>query len=104
LQALAALSKQFDYIIWLRTAGIGRGLMTETELHEIHDHLKQEVENAVKDRSVYYAPSVDRNHRQRKPNTGMALEAQEEFPDIDFAQSIMVGNNLSDMKFGKAWA
>jgi len=47
--------------------------MTETELHEIHDHLKQEVENAGgKIDAVYYAPSVDRNHPQRKPNTGMA--------------------------------
>ncbi|MNL72401.1 D-glycero-alpha-D-manno-heptose-1,7-bisphosphate 7-phosphatase [compost metagenome] len=37
----------------------------------------------------------------RKPNTGMALRAQEDFKEIDFAQSVMIGNNYSDMKFGK---
>ena len=31
----------------------------------------------------------------------MALLAQKKFPPIDFKKSIMVGNNLSDMKFGR---
>jgi histidinol phosphatase-like enzyme len=38
----------------------------------------------------------------RKPNTGMALKAQEDFKDIDFARSVMIGNNYSDMKFGRS--
>ena len=31
----------------------------------------------------------------------MALQAKEEFPNIDFQKSIMVGDTLSDMEFGK---
>ena len=31
----------------------------------------------------------------------MALQAAEDFPDIDLERSIMVGNNISDMKFGR---
>jgi histidinol phosphatase-like enzyme len=31
----------------------------------------------------------------------MALAAREDFPEIDFARSVMVGNNLSDMEFGR---
>lgn len=31
----------------------------------------------------------------------MGLQAQEDFPLIDFKRSIMVGNSLSDMEFGK---
>lgn len=31
----------------------------------------------------------------------MALLAQAQFPDIDFSRSVMVGNNLSDMYFGR---
>jgi histidinol phosphatase-like enzyme len=32
----------------------------------------------------------------------MALQAKAEFPDINFARSIMVGNKPSDMQFGRA--
>jgi histidinol phosphatase-like enzyme len=31
----------------------------------------------------------------------MALRAKTEFPEIDFDKSIMVGNNISDVLFGK---
>jgi D-glycero-D-manno-heptose 1,7-bisphosphate phosphatase len=31
----------------------------------------------------------------------MALQAKEDISSIDFTKSIMVGNNLSDMLFGK---
>ena len=35
----------------------------------------------------------------RKPEIGMALQAKADFPDIDFADSVMVGDSLSDMQF-----
>jgi histidinol phosphatase-like enzyme len=31
----------------------------------------------------------------------MAVRAKMNFPEIDFSKSIMVGNNLSDMHFGR---
>jgi len=31
----------------------------------------------------------------------MALQAKEDFDSIDFKKSVMIGNNLSDMEFGK---
>ena len=31
----------------------------------------------------------------------MALAAQADFPEIDLQQSIIVGNNISDMEFGR---
>jgi D-glycero-D-manno-heptose 1,7-bisphosphate phosphatase len=37
----------------------------------------------------------------RKPNPGMALLAQKDFPKIVFPKSIMVGNKISDMEFGR---
>lgn len=103
LEALVQLSRQFDYVfIVTNQRGVGRGFMTEAALHEIHDHLTSEVVMAGgRIDSVYFAPSVDRNHSHRKPNTGMALDAKRDFPGLDFAQSVMVGNNLSDMQFGK---
>ena len=31
----------------------------------------------------------------------MALQAQKDFPEIDFAKSVIVGDSMSDMAFGK---
>jgi histidinol phosphatase-like enzyme len=31
----------------------------------------------------------------------MALQAKQDFPQIDFSKSIMVGNKLSDMQFAR---
>jgi histidinol-phosphate phosphatase family protein len=103
LSALVQLSKRFDYLIIVTNQrGVGRGLMSETDLQTIHDHIKEEVKKAGgKINAIYYATSVDSNHPLRKPNTGMALQALKDFPDIDFSKSVMVGNNISDMQFGQ---
>jgi histidinol phosphatase-like enzyme len=37
----------------------------------------------------------------RKPNPGMGLQAIDDFPEIDISKSVMIGNTLSDMKFGR---
>ena len=37
----------------------------------------------------------------RKPNPGMALDSKIDFNDIDFNKSFMVGDQLSDIEFGK---
>jgi len=104
LAALAQLSQQFDYLfIVTNQRGVGRGLMSESALKEIHNFLIEAVEKSGgKINAVYYATAVDSNHPMRKPNTGMALQALKDFPDIDFTQSVMVGNNLSDMQFGRS--
>jgi histidinol phosphatase-like enzyme len=47
---------------------------------------------------------VDDNDHNRKPNTGMAIQAREDFPLIDYKRSVMVGNSVSDMEFGKRMA
>ena len=50
---------------------------------------------------VYAATARNDDDHNRKPNTGMALQAQLDYPEIDFKKSVMVGNSLSDMEFGK---
>ena len=37
----------------------------------------------------------------RKPNIGLARKAKIDFPQIDFDKSIMAGDSLSDLEFGK---
>jgi histidinol-phosphate phosphatase family protein len=103
VEALVQLTNRFDYVfIVTNQRGVGRGYMTEIALLDIHDHLTEEIVAAGGHITrIYFAPSVDSNHSHRKPNTGMALDAQKDFPDIEFDKSVMVGNNLSDMQFGK---
>lgn len=103
VEALVSLSKRFDYVfIVTNQRGVGRGYMTEAALLDIHDHLTETVVKAGGHiHRIYFAPYIDSNHSHRKPNTGMGLDAQRDFPDVVFSRSVMVGNNLSDMKFGK---
>ncbi len=84
--------------------GIGKGLMTERELVVIHARMQQEIEAAGgRIDAVYHCPDLSsKTPNCRKPNPAMALRAQEEFPEVDFRRSIMVGDSLSDIQFGQA--
>lgn len=102
LKALKDLRVSFDYILVVTNQrGIGRGFMQESDLSAVHDFMQAAIEGAGgRVDGIYFAPHLDDDHPRRKPNIGMALEAQQAFPDLDFRQSIMIGNNLSDMEFG----
>ncbi|MBL7766396.1 MAG: HAD-IIIA family hydrolase [Chitinophagaceae bacterium] len=102
-EAIVRFNQHFGRIIVVTNQrGIGKGLMTHDDLKGIHDHMMQEVHQAGGriDR-CYYAPSLFDDDADRKPNTGMGLKAKLDFPEIDFSKSVMIGNNLSDMAFGK---
>ncbi len=82
--------------------GVGKELMTKDQLHEIHNKLVEEVreEDGRIDR-IYYCPDLEEEDSPcRKPEIGMAMWAKRDFPEIDFTKSIMVGDKLSDMRFG----
>ena len=102
-EVLGKLSTYFNRIIIVTNQrGIGKGLMTHDDLTLIHQKMLQAIEiHGGKIDKIYYAPDMDSNSPNRKPNTGMGIQAKQDFPDIDFNKSIMVGNNLSDMQFGK---
>ncbi|HYF30006.1 MAG TPA: HAD-IIIA family hydrolase [Chitinophagaceae bacterium] len=102
-EALRYLSTRFKRIIIITNQrGVGRELMTEQALIDIHSQMVADIE-AVGGRihKIYYCTSTDDAHPNRKPNPGLFREAQNDFPDISPVTSIMVGNNLSDMQFGR---
>lgn len=103
LEALKILKDHFDlFIVVTNQRCIGRGLLTDEELATIHEKMLREIQaNDGRIDQIYYAPSIDDKNPYRKPNTGMGRQAQRDFPEIDFKQAVMVGNNPSDMKFGK---
>lgn len=97
------LTEKFGRIIIVTNQrGIGRGLMTEKDLAAIHSKMTDAITAAGgKIDAIYFASSTDNGHPLRKPFTGMALQAKADFPAIDFSRSVMVGNNHSDMQFGR---
>lgn len=97
------LNKIFSLIVVVTNQrGIGKGLMTVKDLHDIHSYLQSEIQkHGGHIDQFYFAPDIESDAINRKPNIGMGLQAKKEFPKIDFAKSIMIGNNISDMEFGK---
>ena len=108
IDAVAYLRQIFKYIfIVTNQQGIGKGLMTERDLQLIHLQMllmleeKNETDFSIVNR-VYHCPSLAAaKDPNRKPEIGMALQAQKEFEGVDFQKSIMVGDTISDMQFGR---
>ena len=89
-------------VIATNQRGVGRKLMSVADLDAIHQKMLSAIEaEGGKIDAIFYASSIDNNDTIRKPNPGMALQAKARFPEIDFSKSIMVGNNISDMEFGR---
>lgn len=103
LEAIQSLSGIFGTIVVVSNQrGVGRGIMSIESLHDISNNMRAKVaEYGGRIDKVYNCIAVNDEDRNRKPNTGMGLQAQEDFPGIDFKHSVMVGNSISDMEFGK---
>ncbi|MEE4177244.1 MAG: HAD-IIIA family hydrolase [Bacteroides sp.] len=104
LESLAWLSGVFGTIVVVTNQqGIGKGLMTEKELEQIHHKMLNDLKQAGgRIDKVYFCPDLENSGSfNRKPMVGMGLQARRDFPEINFRQSVMVGDTLSDMRFGK---
>lgn len=100
-EAMKIFREKFGKIfIVTNQRGVAKGLTKIEALENIHKNMLKEMEDAGGrvDR-IYF--SADMDSPNRKPNPGMGLQAQIDFPEIDFSKSLMVGNTLSDMKFGR---
>jgi len=90
-------------IVVTNQRGVGRGLMTEGDLEEIHRRMREELgrQGVVLD-AVYSCPhDHDARCRCRKPLPGMIEDAVREF-HVDTASSLVIGDSVSDMEAGRA--
>jgi len=103
LEAMKKISHLFGtVVVTTNQRGVGKGLMTEEALHVVNDKMIREIAAAGgKIDKVYYATAISNFDPVRKPNPGMAFLAKADFPFIDLAKTVMVGNNPSDMQFGR---
>lgn len=106
LDAFKHLSKVFKRILIVTNQqGVGKGLMTNDDLQFIHNEMRKEVRKyGGRIHAIYAATDLVANDtkQMRKPGSGMAKQAKKDFPEIDFTKSIMVGDSITDMQFGKA--
>lgn len=104
LEAIAGLSKLFGKIIVITNQqGIGKGIMSDSNLNEIHTYMVKEIVDfggridLIKVATNLQGVPFDR----RKPNPSMALESKEELNNIDLSKSVMVGDTDSDILFAR---
>ncbi len=104
LDALKILNTIFGNIVVVTNQqGIGKGIYRTEDLELIHKNMLYEVDYlGGRIDKVYFSPYLSsQNHPTRKPGIGMAMAAKNDFPAIDFNKSIIVGDSLSDMEFGR---
>jgi len=103
-ESIARLSKHFRYIfVVTNQQGIGKGLMSETDLAAIHAKMVSEIEKAGgRIDKIYHCPSLKEAHDfLRKPNIGMALNARHDYPNLRLKSCVMIGDAATDMMFGR---
>lgn len=104
LEAIVKFNQFFSRIVIVTNQqGIGKGLYTEEDLNMVHTFMLDKVKEAGgRIDAVYFCPYLEKNNDLcRKPNVGMGLQAKSDFPEIDFKQSVMIGDSLSDLQFGR---
>ncbi len=105
LEAIVDMSLRFGRVVVVTNQqGIGKGLMTPGNLEEIHRYMCAEIERfGGRIDAVYHAPNLaQENSPMRKPDTGMAFLAKQDFPEINFKRSVMIGDSDSDIAFGES--
>jgi histidinol-phosphate phosphatase family protein len=102
--ALKKLAEIFGHIVVVTNQqGIGKRLYRTEDLELIHKNMLYEISyHGGRIDKVYFSPYLkEENHPTRKPGIGMALQARKDFPAIDLHKSMMVGDSMSDMEFGR---
>ncbi|MFC2160290.1 D-glycero-alpha-D-manno-heptose-1,7-bisphosphate 7-phosphatase [Acidobacteriota bacterium] len=98
----------FLAVIITNQSGVGRGIIEEKGLQNIHAKLNEEFERrGVSFDGIYYCPhyvfSEAEKFREkcacRKPNPGMGKRAAQDL-DIDTSLSYMIGDKVEDLLFG----
>ncbi len=106
LDALKNLADIFRRIIIVTNQqGVGKEVMTRQDLEFIHSEMLKEVRKyGGRIHAIYSAIDLKEKDtkKMRKPDTGMAKQAKKDFPEIDFSKSIILGDSLTDMQFGRA--
>ena len=101
LECLRKWAERFKHIIIVSNQrGVGKGKMTQEELDAVHARMLSEIQAAGgRIDAIYTCTEPDKDHPMRKPQPGMFRAACRDFPDIDPARSLMLGDSDYDGEF-----
>lgn len=105
LETMGRLSRSFKKIFVITNQqGVGKGIMTMAQVDAVHEYMCRELSaRGIEITGVYVCPHLaTEGCRCRKPRTGLAEQAKLDNPEIDFTNSVMIGDSLSDILFGRA--
>ena len=104
LSAISKLSQLFCRIIIITNQqGIGKGIMTQSDLNTLHFKMQHKIEYyGGRIDKIYYCPHLEsENCLCRKPRPGMIKNAIIDFPEIKIDHSYLVGDSDSDIEAGR---
>ena len=82
--------------------GVALGLYTAADVEAVHASLAGELRgHGAHIDAFYFCPHDRAQCGCRKPLPGMFEQARADFPDLTAATSLMVGDSLSDIEFGR---
>jgi D-glycero-D-manno-heptose 1,7-bisphosphate phosphatase len=98
-EALSLLrEKGFLVVVVTNQSGIGRGIYTVDDMHNIHREMDCSLPTLID--TYHFCPHLpDEGCVCRKPKTGMIEQALSKFP-IDLENSWMIGDKLLDIETG----
>jgi D-glycero-D-manno-heptose 1,7-bisphosphate phosphatase len=107
-QAIARLNQAgLRVLVVTNQRGIALGLYTAADVEHIHNQLQATLaKSGAHDArgphidAFYFCPHDKGQCNCRKPLPGLFKQAQAQFPGIDSATSVIIGDSLSDIEFG----
>lgn len=103
LEALAEWNRRFDHIfIVTNQRGVGKGVMTEADLEEVHASMCREIErHGGRIDRIYYCTALTEEDPRRKPGDGMFRDILRDYPEVKRESCLMLGDSESDMRFAE---
>ncbi len=82
---------------------VGKGLINMKQLEYIHSYMLKKIRDHGGDiTDIFVSPWLEKDRNpDRKPGTGMAEKALTKYPGTDLSKSIMAGDSVTDMIFGR---
>jgi D-glycero-D-manno-heptose 1,7-bisphosphate phosphatase len=101
--AIARLNRAgLRVIVLSNQRGIALGLHTAQDVLAIHAAFQSELAgHGARVDAFYFCPHDKGECNCRKPLPGLFEQAQADFPDIAAESSLMIGDSLSDIEFGR---
>lgn len=102
--AVARLSRAgVRTVIVTNQQGVGKGLMTLEDVDRVNERIRSAVEaEGGRIDQVLVCPHLEGTCECRKPRVGLFVEARRRDREIDFADSVVIGDSPSDMAAASA--